>query len=328
MTALTGHRVHWFWRACLCGLLLLGSEGAEALQRVTLPGGTYVSLQHWARLKGFSVDWDKPNKLVQVHSRWARMTFNVSSKRAAINGLSVWLCSPVVDRKEALYISERDVHKTLQPILYPDKMSKGKEVRTIAIAAGHGGKDPGNIVNREQEKKYTLLLAKALKQELQASGFKVVMTRETDTFIDLEPQAAIAGRAKANLFITVHYNAVDDVDPKGIETFALTPAGAISTNGGTPSAKSDGNKNDGFNMLLACQVHKSILQNSDFEDRGIRRAAFMVLRQLDMPGILVEAGFMSNPSDAKKIYSAAHRKVMARAIADGVLSYKRLVERK
>jgi N-acetylmuramoyl-L-alanine amidase len=196
------------------------------------------------------------------------------------------------------------------------------------IAPGHGGKDPGNIVNKVQEKKYTLLMSKALKSALQASGFKVIMTRETDKFVDLEPQAAFARKAKADLFLSVHYNAVADVGPKGVETFSLTPAGAISTNGGNPRPWARGNKNDSLNFLLAYHVHKSILDNSDFEDRGVRRAAFMVLREIDMPGILIEAGFMSNPSDAKKIYSSAHRAKMARAIADAVVTYKKLVERK
>ena len=108
----------------------------------------------------------------------------------------------------------------------------------------------------------------------------------------------------------------------------MTPAGAISTNGGNPSPRSRGNKNDSLNLLLGYQVHKSLLQNTDFEDRGVRRAGFMVLREIDMPGILIEGGFMSNPTDAKKIYSSAHRKIVARAVADGVLNFKRLVERK
>ena len=328
MTALTGRRFLLALLICWWGCALVAANAAETLRRVNLGPGAYVSLPQWARQKGFTVHWDKANKVVEVNSSWAKIIFNVSSKKASINGVSLWMCSPVLDHRDALYVSERDIEKTLHPILFPEKMAKGKQVRTVAIAAGHGGKDPGNMVNRNQEKTYTLLLAKALKQELTASGFKVVMTRETDTFIDLEPQAEIARKAKADIFITVHYNAVADVDPKGIETFALTPAGAVATNGGTPSPRSPGNKYDEYNMLLAQQVHKAMLRKTDFEDRGIRRAGFMVLRQLQMPGILVEAGFMSNPSDAKKIYSAAHRKVVARAIADAVVNYKHLVERK
>ena len=80
-------------------------------------------------------------------------------------------------------------------------------------------------------------------------------------------------------------------------------------------------------MLLAQQVHKSLVQNTEFADRGIKRAAFQVLREITMPGILIEGGFMSNPFDAQKIYHPVHRRKAARAITDGILAYKRLVER-
>jgi N-acetylmuramoyl-L-alanine amidase len=318
-----------FW---LAGITPCCSQAApaktEKLSTYSLFGSKYASLHQWARVKGFTLDWDKQNKIVHLRNNWARLSFVVGSKRTTFNNVTVWLCSPLTEHREALYISERDIHKTIYPILYPDKLPKGKQIKTIVIAPGHGGKDPGNMVNKAQEKTYTLLMAKALKDALAACGFSVKLTRESDLFVDLEPQAAIARRAKADLFITVHYNAVADIDPKGVETFSLTPAGATSTNGGTPSPRSTGNKNDSLNVLLGYQVHKSILQNTDFEDRGLRRAGFMVLREIDMPGILIEGGFMSNPTDAKKIYSAEHRKVVARAITDGVLSFKRLVERK
>jgi N-acetylmuramoyl-L-alanine amidase len=322
---------HWIIATLLLCLAvsheISAAATAEKLKVVTLHGTRHFSLHQWARIKGFTLDWDKPNKIVHVRNTWAKLSFQANSKRASCNESTLWLCSSVLVSNDALYISERDVYKTLHPILFPEKLPKGKHVKTVVIAAGHGGKDPGNMVNREQEKKYTLLLAKELKDALAASGFKVIMTRESDKFIDLEPQAVIANRARADLFITVHYNAVADINPKGIETFCLTPAGAVATNGGTPSPRSPGNKFDSFNALLAYQVHKHILRSTDFEDRGIRRAGFLVLRHLEMPGILIEGGFMSNPADAKKIYSAAHRKTVARAIADAVLTYKRLVER-
>jgi N-acetylmuramoyl-L-alanine amidase len=312
-------------------LLVLSTPAVSATQQykeLTLGGSSYISLHEWSRRWGLSFEWQRQNKIVYVSSKWTKLIFNVPSKKASINGRSLWLCSPILEHRGALYISEMDVQKTLEPILSPPKLPKGDRIRTIAIAPGHGGKDPGNMVNQHQEKTYTLALAKTLKQELIARGFKVVMTRESDQFIDLAPQAAIARKAGADLFVSVHYNAVADVDPKGVETFALTPAGAISTNGGTPSRRSPGNKYDSHNLLLAYQVHRSVLQKTNFEDRGIRRAQFMVLRELHMPGILFEGGFMSNPSDAKKIFSAAHRKIVARAIADGIVNFKNLVERK
>ena len=292
-----------------------------------MQGERYVSLQKWARAKGFAVDWQPANGVVSVTNRWARLIFNLNSKKASINGHTIWLSAIVSASGETVYISDRDVFKLLHPILFPEKLARGKRVRTIVLAAGHGGKDPGHQSNGRQEKQYALLMAQALQETLETAGFKVLMTRQDDRFVELEDQAALANRARADLFITLHYNAFPEAEAKGVETYCLTPAGAVSTNGGEPSLPSPGHALDALNALLAYQVHKFILQNTEFADRGVRRASFVVLRQIKMPGILIEGGFLSNPSDAEKIANPASRHKTARAITDGILAYKRLVER-
>jgi len=300
---------------------------AEKLESFTVSGEKYISLPSWAKSRSFTFRWDQPAKLIHLTNRWARITFNLNSKKAALNGTTLWLSHPVLARSSGVGISDRDLQKTLLPILYPEKLPAGRSIRTIMLAAGHGGKDPGYQINQHQEKKYTLLMAQALKQSLAAAGFRVLMTRETDLYIHPEQQAAKASRAKADLFITLHYNAISDTAPNGIETYALTPPGAIATNGGTPSPRSPGNKFDAHNALLAYQAQKFLLQNTQFEDRGLRRAGFLVLRELTMPGILIEGGFLSNPADARRILSASERKKAAQAITDAVLAFKRQVER-
>lgn len=302
------------------------ADRGSSVQAIPLHGQPHISLKKWAETKGFAFCWDIPNKTILVSNRWAKMSFLINSKKASINGLQVWL-STAVTANGSPYIAERDLTKIINPILYPERLPKGRKIKTIMIAAGHGGKDPGYQINAQQEKKYALLMAKALKDALTSAGFKVVMTRDTDVFVHPEQQAEIANRSRADLFITVHYNAAAEVEAKGVETYCLTPAGAISTNGGTPSPRSPGNKNDAFNPLLAYHVHKSLLQNTGQEDRGIRRAGFWVLREVTMPGILIEGGFLSNPADAAKILDANHRRTAARAMVDGILSFKRLVER-
>ncbi len=309
-------------------VLLLPVSAVEKLETVNLHGDRHFSLEKWAKSRDFSFNWDKPGKTITLTSRWAKLVFLPNSKKASYNGLSFWLSSPVVANGNAAYISERDVNKALLPILYPAKLPRGRPIRTIMIAAGHGGKDPGYQINKEQEKKYTLLMSKALKEALVAAGFKVLTTRETDVFIDPGEQAARANRAGADLFLTLHYNAAVEVEASGVETYCLTPAGAISTNGGSPTPRSPGHRQDAFNPLLAYHIHNALTANCNYQDRGIRRAAFQVLREVSMPGVLIECGFLSNPRDAQKITNPAQRRVVARAIVDGVLSYKRLVERK
>jgi N-acetylmuramoyl-L-alanine amidase len=109
----------------------------------------------------------------------------------------------------------------------------------------------------------------------------------------------------------------------------MTPARTSSTNArgeGGNSGAYGGNANNSRNMLLAYQVNKSIVRSTGLEDRGVKRARFQILREATMPAVLVEAGFMSNPNEAKKIYSAAWRKQLAQSIASGITSYRNLVD--
>jgi N-acetylmuramoyl-L-alanine amidase len=300
---------------------------SDSLPTIPLRGIRYVSLKKWAAANHFTLNWEPRAETATVSSKWATLTFTINSKRATINGTMVSLSIPVIAHADAVFIGEKDIVTLLNPILFPPKLPKGKKIRVIAIAPGHGGKDPGYMFNNQQEKKYTLLLAKEIQNALAPAGIKVIMTRDTDEFVSLEDQAARANRARADLFITVHYNAAREIDAKGVETYCLTPEGATSTNGGPPRERAPGNKTNPFNILLAYEIQKSILREMEMADRGVKRAAFVVLREIHMPGVLIEGGFMTNPSDARKIFDPANRRKMAAAIVDAILEYKRLVER-
>ena len=107
-------------------------------------------------------------------------------------------------------------------------------------------------------------------------------------------------------------------------------AGADSTNARGDSAEIGacaGNRFDAKNMLLAYQVQKAMVRTLPMEDRGVKRARFAVLRNARLPAVLIEAGFMSHPQESKRIFDPQYRRQMARAIADGILAYKRLLER-
>jgi N-acetylmuramoyl-L-alanine amidase len=112
--------------------------------------------------------------------------------------------------------------------------------------------------------------------------------------------------------------------------YSLTPARASSTNAGGEGADTGpcpGNRHDSANMLLAYQLQRSLVRNLGSEDRAVRRARFAVLRTAQMPAVLIEAGFLSHPVEAKRIYSAEYRRKLAQAIVNGVLAYQRIVER-
>ena len=256
------------------------------------------------------------------------------SRQLDINGVKTWLSSPIALRGSSLYITTLDMRALLDPILVPARNKPGQRVRVIALDPGHGGRDPGFIVGKEQEKTLTLLWARKLKSHLEKAGLKVVLTRSKDIYVGLDERVMIARRAHADLFVSLHYNAASQGSPeaRGIETYCLTPAGAPSTNARPEqhgaTGELPGNLHNAHNVLLAFQVQKSMLARMRVEDRGIRRARFAVLRNTGMPAILVEGGFLSTPVEARNITSPAQRDALARAVAEGILAYKRLVERR
>jgi N-acetylmuramoyl-L-alanine amidase len=299
----------------------------EKLPGQTASGNRYVSLQKWAAEKGFRVNWRRGDQTITVTNKWARLGFTLESRKASINGITVWLSANLTASKTNLYITQKDINSLFDPILFPPKLAKERRIRTVAICAGHGGKDPGSFFSKHQEKKYTLLLAKEIEEAMAGTGLKPLMIRSDDEYVHPEDQAFRANKMGADLFVTVHYNVAAEIEAKGLEVYCLTPEGTSSTNGGTTKRRTQGNRNDPFNALLAYHVQKSILRDLDMQDRGLKHAAFLMLLELNMPGILIEGGFMTNPSDAHKIFETAGRRKMARAIVDGVLEYKRLVER-
>lgn len=304
------------------------SSGASRLDRIQLYGSSYVRLSDWAQAQRLDLRWTKKDEIQLTNSR-TRIVFTVDSRKAEVNGVSVSLSLPVAAKNGACYIAPLDLQTTLQPVLYPPKNRASKPVRIVCLDAGHGGKDPGNIDGRQQEKHYTLLLAEELRELLLEANLKVVMTRTGDRFVERPTRSRTANKNDADVFVSLHFNAADSSAVKGVEVYCMTPAGASSTNArgeGAGSGAFPGNRNNDRNMLLAYTVQRSLVRRLPTEDRGVHRARFQVLREVEMPAILVEGGFMSHPLEGKKLTEWAYRRQMAKAIAEGIIAYKKTVE--
>ncbi len=292
----------------------------------------YVRITEWARWQGLQARWVKRDETLLLTNATAKIQFEVSSREARFNGLQLWLLHPLVSRGDTLYISQLDIDATFRPLLAAPRNETGKKVKVICIDAGHGGKDPGNRAFGRQEKDYTLKLAAELRTQLQKAGFKVVFTRTSDRFIELSMRADIARQRGADVLISLHFNGTSSGrdEARGSEVYSMTPVGAASTNArgeGAGSGSYPGNRNNSKNLLLAYQIQKSLVKNLGSEDRGVRRARFEVLREATMPSALIEAGFLSHPTEGKKIFTEEYRRQMARAITEGIQGYKRVVER-
>jgi len=321
--------------ALLGGFLLLAVwagpavAGVNGLERVPVSGANYVRVGEWAEKNSLTMVWRKAEDSVTVSNSAASLrleTDSHSARKAQINGVPVWLCLPAIQRGDVPWISLADVETTLQPVLFPQKSRD--RVQTICLDPGHGGSDPGEIEGDHYEKKYNLLLALAVEKVLQAEGFRVVLTRTNDVYVDLAERPAIAAKAGADLFVSLHYNS-GPPSLRGVEVHCMPPAGMNSSNAGGGRGNEPaypGNAQDSRNILLAYQVLKSISVALPLDVIGVKREHLKVLREAHMPAILVEGGFMTNPQDAKKIYDADFRQRMARSIVVGILAYRKAVE--
>jgi N-acetylmuramoyl-L-alanine amidase len=172
----------------------------------------------------------------------------------------------------------------------------------VAIDPGHGGRDPGAVgIGGLQEKTVVTAIANRVAQKLQERGYQVVITRPGDREVDLEPRVAVAERADADLFVSIHANAISLNRPEvnGVETYYYSDTG----------------------RRFADQVHRRIIQAMNVRDRGIKSARFYVLRNTSMPAILIETGFVTGAEDARNLSNPTWRNRMADTIAQGIAQY-------
>jgi N-acetylmuramoyl-L-alanine amidase len=250
-----------------------------------------------------------------------------------MNGVKFVFTHPVTALGDKPYVSRLDLAKLIDPVLRPNFIPNAADFRTVILDPGHGGKDPGAVNSLGTEAFYNLKVAGRTKSLLEAKGFKVVMTRNSDVFLSLQERVNLANsiREKA-IFISIHFNA-GGREARGIETFTLSPPGVSHYGRGVIAADAHmraGNQHDSANIALATAVHGSMLrrlQKNTF-DRGIKRARFSVLSGVRHPAILMEGGFMSHHYDASLIHNDAYQNAIANSIVDAVIKYRYAVAAK
>jgi len=167
----------------------------------------------------------------------------------------------------------------------------------VVIDAGHGGFDRGGIPGqRVSESQMTLDVALRLRSALQASGYRVVMTRSSDVFVPLGTRVAIANAYRSGIFVCIHFNSATRRGANGIETYFYSSQ----------------------SLPLASAIHYYVAGGAPSPNRGVRRRGYFVLRRTSIPAVLVECGFLTNPYEASYVSSAAYRQKLAEEIARGV----------
>ncbi len=292
-------------------------------QIVKIGGRDYItgdSIHQFYRFSTYKVEgqhvWLRSNNLV--------MKGTIGSQEMLINNIKFILSYPVQESGGKALFSRLDLCKLIDPVLRPTYISDAEVFDTVVIDAGHGGHDAGARGVYGYEKDFALKMAFALKDTLTKRGFKVILTRSTDTFITLSGRVAIANATPNSIFISLHFNSGGSA-ATGIETFALTPQGSsasLERGGGYNAYGLTGNSHDSANIALATAVHAMVISKFKFVDRGIKRAQWSVLTGCKKPGILFEGGFVTNGTECRLIASDTYRQSVTAAMADAVINYR------
>lgn len=244
----------------------------------------------------------------------------------------------------------------LSVTVYSQNGDNEYKLKTVVIDAGHGGKDPGSVGKRTTEKEIALAIALKLGNYIEQNleGVKVIYTRKTDVFVELHKRAEIANANKADLFISIHVNGNVNTQASGTETLliGLHRAGenfevAKKENSVILLEEDYSTKYEGFdpNSPESYQIF-SLMQERYFErslnfgalvqdqfreramrkDRGLYRQGLLVLARTAMPGVLIEAGFVTNPDEEKFLMSEEGQDLIASAIFRAFRDYKEVTE--
>ena len=230
-------------------------------------------------------------------------------------------------------------------------LANGKRDIVVAIDAGHGGEDPGSIgVDRIQEKRVVLAIAREIESILkQMPGYRPVMIRDGDYYVDLRGRTNIAHQNNADFFIAIHADAFSNSSARGATIYALSQRGATSEQARRLAEKENGadliggvgsvslaDKDEVLaSVLVDLSMTASIASSLEAGSKiisalgnvthmrrtNVEQAAFVVLKQADIPSLLIEAGYITNPNDARNLNSPNFQKQFAQAVVSGITSY-------
>ena len=249
---------------------------------------------------------NSPNILERVHA------IEPGAFRNTVNGQSVIQAGIFRQRHRAVELQQRLRQANLSsqiiqasgpiatnPNPAMPRISQGQVV--VMIDPGHGGADPGAVgIGGLQEKGINLAISQRIQQVLQQQGVTAILTRSDDREIDLDPRVLHADRVNADLFVSIHSNAISlsRPDVNGLETYYY---------------------DTGYG--LAQSIHNTVLRRTGMLDRGLRQSRFYVLLYTSMPAVLVETGFVTGQEDAARLRDPTARNQLADAIAEGILNY-------
>lgn len=335
-------------------------KGALASDIQTFGGAEYLPLSKLCRAYGLDCRWDDIVRTATIEKGSGRIVVRCGSRMMLVNGSEKTLDRAVIMDSGTVFVPVSFVRNNLAAVIgeagyetteLPETTAK-YTIRTVVLDPGHGGNDPGALGGRSRarEKDMTLDLARSVRDALKKNGMRVVMTRDSDTFIPLSKRARIANNSGADIFVSLHINASRSRSLRGFECYFLSNAtddnaraleaaeNAPLKLGEEASAEMSGrlertlwdmrlSEDRREASVLAGYICDSVRNDINIGNRGLRTARFYVLKYTRIPAVLVEAGYISNKYDEAKLRDPAFLGEIAKAVAGGIMRFKQEYER-
>jgi N-acetylmuramoyl-L-alanine amidase len=313
-------------------------------------GSAYYPLVTLCDRRNIELKYDAVTRIVTLERDAKRVTLRPGDAIILIDGRPTHLNNPV-DIYQGTVVVPRQFKEQVADVLFKQPVSYRRygtariRLNKVVIDAGHGGNDPGAIGRTGlKEKAVNLDIAKRLSALLKQEGVQTVMTRSTDKFIPLPVRVNIANHSGAELFVSIHSNASRTRSLNGFEVYYVAPSVSDSKRAyySTRNATLD-LKNAEFassapdlkaiiwdmiytnsraeSIELSHSICRSIDNDLNVKILGVKSARFLVLKGINMPGVLVETGFVSNYGEEKLLRSNAYRQQIAESILEGIRDY-------
>ena len=321
---------------------------------IVLSGTEYMPLRLLCQALSYDCRWDRWRGTATVRGNQREVTCLVDSRAVLLNGRAGTLPYPArwYDGAVMVPLTFEQLFGGPQPQSEVVRVLQRHPIRHIVIDPGHGGKDPGAIgVGGVREKRVVLDVAQQVAEILQREGYRITLTRSTDRFIPLPERGEMANRGGADFFISIHANAHHSPRVHGVEVYYLIAKSfALEMERADHQARTARLPYDQMALAashdtqaivwdllnveyrresveIARAIAQHIARALGVPNGGAKAARFQVLRDSNMPAVLVEIGYLTNPTEGERLADTGYRQRLVSALTDGVLAYFRDYER-
>ncbi len=295
-----------------------------------IDGRDYVSFEDVGAFYGLGKPTRLDDRNFELKGGSRTLKGRLSSRELFINGIKFILSYEIRPGDGNPYLSRMDLSSLLDPVLRPAQIKGVQAVKTIVLDPAAGGHENGVASPYGYEKTFTLDVAQRAQKLFAEQGYRVVLTRSTDTDVALADRLKLANLQANAILISLGMGFSAQENDTGIETRVLARRGTDSTVLDVAPVPADlvqpGNAQDAQNIALATAVHASVVMRSKLYDGGVNRVRPALLCQATIPAIQLQVGFASNSADAKSITDPAYRQTLAAALVTAVTNYRRATD--